>query len=72
MGKRFNRFSGKSTARAKVGLLVALWVVLLLQLASGATASARVLAAGDIHGDFDALVAILQETGMIDDQHRWS
>ena len=72
MGKRFNRISGKSTARAKVGLLVALWGFLLLQLASGATASARVLAVGDIHGNFDALVAILQETGMIDHQHHWT
>ncbi|MCZ6769494.1 MAG: metallophosphoesterase [Acidobacteria bacterium] len=71
MGKRLNRIYGKSTALAKTGLLVALSAVLLLPSAMGATASARLLAVGDIHGDFDALVAILQESGIIDHQHHW-
>ncbi len=32
---------------------------------------ARVVAIGDIHGEFDGLVSILQETRLIDDQLRW-
>ena len=33
---------------------------------------ARVVAVGDIHGDFDALTAILQHAGVIDARHRWT
>ncbi len=69
MGKRLTRISVKSTG---VGLLVALWAVLLVSPAMGANASGRLLAVGDIHGDFDALVAILQESGVIDHQHHWT
>ncbi len=69
MGKRLNRIYGKATG---VGLLVALSAVLLLPPAMGANASARLLAVGDIHGDFDALVAILQESGVIDHQYLWT
>jgi hypothetical protein len=32
----------------------------------------RIVAIGDIHGHFDGFVAILRETGLIDDQHRWT
>lgn len=31
----------------------------------------RVVALGDVHGDFDRAVAILQEIGLIDDQLKW-
>ncbi len=72
MGHRFSRFSGKSIVLVQIGLLLALWAGPPVQLAKGATASARVVAVGDIHGDFDALVSILQEAGIIDDQRRWS
>ncbi|MEE8590284.1 MAG: metallophosphoesterase, partial [Spirochaetia bacterium] len=34
--------------------------------------SSRVVAVGDVHGDLEALVAILQKAGIIDDQRRWS
>lgn len=35
------------------------------------SASFRLVAVGDIHGDYDALVAILQEAGVIDSDRRW-
>ena len=72
MGYRFHRFSGKSAVLAGMGLLIALWAGSFVPSAEGATASARVVAVGDIHGDFDALVSILQEAGIIDDQHNWA
>ena len=31
----------------------------------------RVVAIGDIHGDFDAFVSVLQEAGLVDTEHRW-
>ncbi|MBA3297027.1 MAG: hypothetical protein H0U19_08825, partial [Acidobacteria bacterium] len=34
-------------------------------------ASSRVVAVGDVHGAFDAFVAILQRAGLIDTQRRW-
>ena len=55
-----------------MGLLVALLALPLLQPAWGAKTSSRVVAVGNVHGDLNALVSILQETGIIDDQRRWS
>jgi len=72
MRHRFSRFLGKFTVLVQVGLLFTLWAGPSVQMAKEATASARVVAVGDIHGDFDALVSILQESGIIDDQHNWS
>jgi hypothetical protein len=34
--------------------------------------SKNVIAIGDVHGDFDDFVAILQHTGLIDKQHHWA
>jgi hypothetical protein len=34
--------------------------------------SEAVVAIGDVHGDFDDFVAILQRTGLIDAQHHWT
>jgi len=72
MSHRFDRFSGKSAALAGMGLLMTLLALLLLQPAWGAKTSSRVVAVGDVHGDLDALVSILQEARIIDDQRRWS
>ncbi len=55
-------------------------VVSLLALASypphgGAATppdSASLVAIGDVHGDFNDFVAILQRTGLIDEQHHWA
>jgi len=54
-----------------MGLLLVLAGMTLCLLAAAATASPRVVAVGDIHGDFDALVEVLQETGLIDNEQRW-
>jgi hypothetical protein len=56
-----------------VGLL---WILALLTLggvsqAAVETASPRLVAVGDIHGDYDALVAILEEARVIDSHGRW-
>ena len=40
---------------AGMGLLITLLALPLLQQVSGATASSRVVAVGDVHGDLDAL-----------------
>ncbi len=72
MSHRFDRFSGKTTVLAGMGLLITLLALPLLQQAWGATASSSVVAVGDVHGDLDALVSILQRAGIIDDQRRWS
>jgi len=49
---------------------------LLAGLAGAAPApdksSQSVIAIGDVHGDFDDFVAILQHTGLIDKQHHWT
>ena len=37
-----------------------------------ASAPESVVAIGDVHGDFDDFVAILQREGLIDAQHHWS
>lgn len=37
-----------------------------------ASQSRRIVAVGDIHGAFDELTSILQETGLIDEELRWS
>ncbi len=57
---RLERFSGRSTVLAGMGLLIALLALPLLPQFSGSAASSRVVAVGDVHGDLDALVAILQ------------
>jgi len=75
MTKLFARFSRKHIGRCVVGLLVVLAVVLpasRLRAAADRSGGERVLAVGDIHGDFDALVAILQQAGLIDSKHRWT
>jgi len=72
MRHRSDRFSSKSTAVAGIGLLIALLALPLLQQAWGAKTSSRVVAVGDVHGDLEALVSILQKAEIIDDQRRWS
>ena len=32
----------------------------------------RIVAVGDVHGDYDALVAVLKSAGLIDDQTKWT
>src|SRR5437867_6471690 len=54
------------------------WVAALLSAVAvppprcGSAPPERIVAVGDIHGDFDAFVAILQQSGIIDAEQRWS
>src|SRR6266849_2547370 len=64
-----------STLRACVFVLVSL--VLVGQASAGpaktpAETPEAVVAIGDVHGDFDDFVALLQHTGLIDAQHHWT
>ena len=34
--------------------------------------SPRIVAIGDIHGDYNDFLAILQRAGLIDEQHHWA
>jgi hypothetical protein len=66
--RRFVRYAGTS---------VVLFVVLAgIGLAKTSKAQTEhtdaVVAIGDVHGDFDALVAILQHVGLIDKQNHWT
>jgi len=55
-------------------LFVCLTTLLLTLAGSPAvpTADTRVVAIGDIHGDFDAFVGILQRASLVDANRRWS
>jgi len=52
-------------------LLVALAAGGPLLGTAGTAAQERLVAVGDVHGDFDALAAILRQAEVIDAQHRW-
>jgi Calcineurin-like phosphoesterase len=40
--------------------------------AAPASSAEPLIAIGDVHGDFDDFIAILQRTGLIDKQHHWA
>lgn len=63
-----------SCRRCVWGCLAALMVLAALPLAavSSDSDSSRVVAVGDIHGGYDALVGILQEAELLDDEGNWS
>ena len=42
-----------------------------LAMASAVTAGERVVAIGDIHGNYDGFVSILQRAGLVDDDVHW-
>jgi hypothetical protein len=52
--------------------VVRLFVLLALTSSSAAQRPSRIVAVGDIHGDFDAFVGILKHAGIIDTSGRWS
>ena len=51
-----------------------LLISLLMVAASGfaSAADSKIIAIGDIHGDYDAYESILQTAGLIDAQGKWS
>ena len=57
-----------SLARGKLSLLIALAMLLTVTAAN----AGRIVAVGDVHGNFDGLTSILQETGIIDADLKWS
>ncbi len=64
-------FPRKPIGRCAIALLLLL--ALVASVASTTAAGrARIVGVGDIHGDFDALVAILQQAKLIDARHRWT
>ena len=65
-----------STTFRRTAWLSALWLLLAAQLALAAgpyrfEGVERVVAVGDIHGDFDAVATVLRGTGLVDDELRW-
>lgn len=67
-----------SLSRCKTGYISCILTMLLLFWAGWAAASAKpesqqpVVAIGDVHGDFDDFVALLQHIGLIDKQNHWA
>ena len=64
-------------ARPQASLFLVLLAALALgglgvASASSSSAPAPLTAVGDVHGDFDDFVALLQHSGIIDAQHHWS
>ena len=60
-----------SSIGGSVVALLILFSLGLLITSSASAAQARIVAVGDIHGDFDAFVSILQRARLIDGEHRW-
>ena len=64
--------------RASVPILLLFFVLFGPALAgqdkapTEAAAANSVVAIGDVHGDFDDFVTILQKAGLIDEQHHWT
>lgn len=57
-----------------LGILLAVYsgIARAEQVAAAADSAESVVAIGYIHGDFDDFVAILERTGLIDTQYRWT
>ncbi|MBI1750406.1 MAG: metallophosphoesterase [Acidobacteria bacterium] len=61
------------TGRRRVLVALPLFLALFACPAlAQAPSPARVVAVGDVHGDYDAFVAILQQAGLIDSRLRWT
>ncbi len=69
-----SRSGGISLRRARAGLAALLLAAGVLHPSvAGSTDKApeRLVAVGDVHGDFDDLCLILKRTGLLDDENRW-
>ena len=66
-----NQLSGRMIRLRQILVVLALSLTLVISSAS-AQAPTRLVAVGDIHGDFDAFVGILQQAGLIDSKLHWS
>src|SRR5687767_1372397 len=61
-----------SAARRAYGWLPVALLVLTLTAGAQNGDPSRIVAIGDIHGDFDAFVAILKHAGVVDAAGRWN
>jgi hypothetical protein len=68
-GRRETRLGAPREGRRRWALCLSVLLVGLLP--SAARGVGRVVAIGDIHGDFDALVEILQRAALVDEFARW-
>jgi len=66
-----NLFAGR-VIRSRMLLVVFLLSLALVATPAFAQAPARLIAVGDVHGDYDAFVSILQQAGLIDAQLHWA
>ncbi len=69
-----SRSGGISLRRAHAGLVALLLAVGILHpnfAGSTDKAPERLVAVGDVHGDFDDLCLILKRTGLLDDRNHW-
>ncbi len=64
--------SGRTARRCPAISWIALSVTFAAFLAGTAAAGSRVVAIGDVHGDYDGLVSILEAAGLIDDARQWT
>ena len=67
-----SRTTKSSSIAGSVNALLILLSLGLLIASSASAAQARIVAVGDIHGDFEAFVDILQQAKLIDANHRWT
>lgn len=65
------RFPGMRSA-LRLALLATLLVLFAACASTDVASSRRVVAVGDIHGDYESLVSILQTAGLVDSKPRWS
>ena len=70
LGVAYRYMSGRNSRIALTVLAIAL--ILTGAAWPESTATPRVVAVGDIHGDFDAFVAILQRASLLDTNRHWS
>ena len=65
----------RRTASAVFGAAMCSWLLAATVAPSGQESvteeTGRVVAIGDIHGDFDAFVSVLREAGLVDPEHHW-
>ena len=65
------RISSKRLQRVTVLCTLVLAAATPLAAEPVADSTGRVVAIGDIHGDFDAFVSVLREAGLVDSERRW-
>jgi hypothetical protein len=69
----FRRFVRRASATTLLGLLATLNLIILTSVSAAASSpQPGITAIGDVHGDFDDFVRILQRSGLVDTQLHWT